>query len=86
MQSVRFYRSFTNAFGPVRPAFVSKQNPLRVKLSSYLSNSKAMLPDQDGSALTIAQRLNFFPAWQRFSLQVGTGDLGRSVVRKLIED
>ena len=42
MQPARFCRSFTNAFGPVHPAFVSKQKPLPVRLSIYSSNSKSV--------------------------------------------
>ena len=40
MRSARFCLIFTNAFGPVHRAFVSKQKPLPVRSNIYSSNSK----------------------------------------------
>jgi hypothetical protein len=42
MRSARFCLIFTNAFGPVHRAFVSKQKPLPVRLSICSSNSKTV--------------------------------------------
>ena len=42
MRSARFCPIFTNAFGPVHRAFVSKQKPLPVRLSICSSNCKTV--------------------------------------------